>query len=151
MIVTRVCSCSNFNGFTIPLWREKKILFEALHSNTDLTFWPWNIYLEGSVCSCKYHAGFSFLPQGKVVSLVRWNGKNGKLFVTHLVLRCAVCACNLKMNTLQSLDSYLPERLANALLKQSRKSIRSILIFISDWRKIASFHYKKKNFRPSYW
>ena len=62
-----------------------------------------------------------------------------------IVLRCDVCACDLKLDALQSLDSYLPERLANALLKQSRKSIRNILIFISDWGKIASFQYKKNN------
>ena len=67
------------------------------------------------------------------------------LWCEPLVLRCDVCACNLKMDTLQSLDSYLPERLANALLKRSRKSIRNILIFISDWGKIASFQYKKNN------
>ena len=60
-------------------------------------------------------------------------------------LRCDVCACDLKVDALQSLDSYLLERLANALLKQSRNSIRNILIFISDWGKIASFQYKKNN------
>ena len=62
-----------------------------------------------------------------------------------MCLWCDVCACDLKVDALQSLDSYLPERLANALLKQSRKSIRNILIFISDWGKIASFQYKKNN------
>ena len=62
-----------------------------------------------------------------------------------MCLWCDVCACDLKVDALQSLDSYLPERLANALLKRSRKSIRNILIFISDWGKIASFQYKKNN------
>ena len=108
---------------------------------------------------------FFFPPQERLFCLLGEMGKTGNCLLEIKVwvqsvkcdllkhmcvcgvnpLRCDVCACDLKVDALQSLDSYLPERLANALLKRSRKSIRNILIFISDWGKIASFQYKKNN------